>query len=418
VNDAAATSLGERPDASGSLARWLRTPPLWFTLVACGVILAARRPEAWRHAQFWAEDGLIFFGQAWSFGWRAVFLPYGGYLHLLPRLVAGLAVQLDPLWTPTGFMLGAAVFTLYVAARTQSARLPFRPHLAYALAVVLVPDVFEVLLLLVNAQCVLAGALVLLLISRDATRPRQHAHDVAAAVLLGLTGPHSVVLAPLFAWRAWRRRSRASVALAAIVGACALVQAWFIVQLPAEPTRPISGEMLLAVPGMRVGASLLAGSFAPLDYPFAVETALGALVLVAVALGAWLPGPARAERVAVALAFALLLAASLYRCRFVLPDLRHATFGNRYFFVVQLCFVWLAIATTLGGPSRRAARLGAVALLWMVAANFSRLREPGLPDLDWPAQAAKLRSGEAVTVPINPAGWSVSVPARPRSAGR
>ena len=55
-----------------------------------------------------------------------------------------------------------------------------------------------------------------------------------------------------------------------------------------------------------------------------------------------------------------------------------------------------------------------LALLWMLAVNLPRLREPGLPDLDWPAQAAKLRTGEAVTVPINPAGWSVSVPARPR----
>lgn len=61
-------------------------------------------------------------------------------------------------------------------------------HIGGALAVVLVPDAFEVLLVLVNVQWVLAAALVLLLLAIDPQRPREYFHDVAAATLLGLTG--------------------------------------------------------------------------------------------------------------------------------------------------------------------------------------------------------------------------------------
>ena len=40
---------------------------------------------------------------------------------------------------------------------------------------------------------------------------------------MGLTGPFCIVLCPLFAWRAWERRSRSSLVLAAILCACAAV---------------------------------------------------------------------------------------------------------------------------------------------------------------------------------------------------
>ena len=73
-------------------------------------------------------------------------------------------------------------------------------------------------------------------------------------------------------------------------------------------------------------------SFVALDYPLLVETALGALtVLVASALALG-HGPARLERAWLLLAFVALLAASLFRCRNILPDLGHATSGSRYSF--------------------------------------------------------------------------------------
>lgn len=409
---------------AGRVTSFLIHPPLWLTLLACAAILFARRPELVAHPQFWAEDGALFFAQGWVHGARVLIEPYAGYLHLTQRLVTALAVQFDPRWAPAIFVGASLALTLYVAARTQSSRLPFRPHVAFAFAVVLVPDAFEVLLFLVNIQWVLAGGLLLLLVSRDAHRPRHYVHDTVAALLLGLTGPFSVLFAPLFVWRALHRRTTASTLLAALVLACGAVQAWFILKAPLPPpdTR-VATETLLAIPGMRVLASLFVGHFVPLDYPLLVETALGAIAIALVAALAARPGPARLERTWLALAFVVLLAASVLRCRNVLPGLCHFSFGSRYFFAPQLIFLWLL--ATLATDSRRwLARTATVALLWMVAVNLPRLHENALVDQHWAVHAAKLRAGEAVTIPINPTDWSFTVPARPQapavatSAGR
>jgi len=410
----------------GRLARLraaLAHPPVWVTLAVCALILAARRPTELRNPQFWAEDG-VYYAKAYTLGARALLEPFGGYLHTTQRIVAALSQLADPAWAPAIFTGAAFLLTLYVAARTQSPRFPLRPHVGYALAVVLVPDTFEVLLFLTNILRVTAAGLLLVLISREPLRWRQKAHDGAAVLLFGLTGPYSVLFAPLFVWRAWRRRTRASLVLAVLVIGCALTQGVLIglhqtgkladegpVAMGAGVVVP---EKLLAVPGMRIAASLLAGSRVPPDYPLSVEIALGIGVLVAVALLALRKGSARTERVWLAIAFLFVLASALYRCRFVLPDLCHAVYGNRYFYLPQLIVLWLLIDLALE-RRRWLSRGAAVLLLWMLVANIPRLREPGLPDMRWADYAARIRAGEAVEIPTNPGGvepWIVKLPAR------
>lgn len=56
------------------------------------IILFLRRTDAFLNPQFWAEDGTIFYAQAYNLGIaKSLVLPYSGYLHMLPRLVAGLS---------------------------------------------------------------------------------------------------------------------------------------------------------------------------------------------------------------------------------------------------------------------------------------------------------------------------------------
>ena len=404
----------------------LARPPLWVTLLVCAAILAARRPAQVRNPQFWAEDGTVFYAQAHTLGARAFTRSFAGFLHTVSRIGNAISQWFDPAWAPTVSMAAAFLLTLYVAARTQSGRFPLRPHVAYALAVVLVPDTFEILLFLVNADRIVAAGLLLVLISRDARRWWQHAHDVAAVSVLGLTGPYSVFFAPLFIWRAIQRRTRSSVALAVLVLVCASIQGRLIALhqtgrlddggVAAMGAGEVVHAKLLAVPGMRIAGSLVAGARVPLDYPLPVEIVLGLGVLVAVALLAMRRGPARMERIWLALAFLLVLASALYRCRFVLPDLCHAVYGARYFYLPQLIVLWLLIDLAVerrGWLSRGAA----VLLLWMLVANVPRLREPGLQDFRWGDYAPKIRAGEAVEIPINPGGvepWIVRLPARKR----
>jgi hypothetical protein len=393
-------------------------------MIVCAVILAARRPAQIRNPQLWAEEGKIWYAEAYTLGARALVKSFGGYLNTTQRFVAALSQWMDPAWVPTIFVAAAFGLTLYVAARTQSARFPLSPHVGYALAVVLVPDTFEVLLFLNNVDRVTAAGLVLLLVSRDARRWWEHAHDTAAALLFGLTGPYSVIFAPLFVWRALQRRTRASFVLAVLVIGCALTQGSLIVlhekgRLADEgPVAMGHGEFeprkLLAVPGMRIAGSLLAGSRVPADYPLPVETALGVGVLLAVGFLGLRKGRARTERVWLAIACLLVLASALYRCRRVLPDLCHAVYGARYFYLPQLIVLWLLLVLAVD-ERRWLSRAAAVLLLWILAVNIPRLREPGLPDMRWGDYAARIRAGEAVEIPTNPGGvepWIVRLPAR------
>ena len=152
----------------------------------------------------------------------------------------------------------------------------------------------------------------------------------------------------------------------------------------------------------------------PADYPLPVVWALGIGVIGVVGYLALRRGAARTERVWLGIAFLLVLAAGLYRCRLVLPDMCHAVYGNRYFYFPQLTVLWLLVA--LAAEGRRWRSWGAAALLaWMFAVNLPRLREPGLPDMRWGDYAARIRAGEAVEIPTNPGGmepWIVKLPAR------
>ncbi len=251
-----------------SLATLWRKPPLYVLLGTCTLILYARRPDAFRTPQFWAEDG-YFFERNIRIGLDAVFLPYNGYLHLVPRLIAIGASFFDPLWIPACYVLSALFLTLYVAARTQSARMPFAPSAGYALAVVLVPDWRDGLLNVTNIQFTLAAGLLLVLISQDPKNRWQYTHDVLATILLGLTGPFSVLFSPFFALRVWWRRSRSSVVLAICAVTTGSVQGYEILThpVPLGNSSAIDWAYLLAVPGARIVGSLFVGYYFPAHLP-------------------------------------------------------------------------------------------------------------------------------------------------------
>ena len=55
-----------------------------FTLAF--IVIISRRPDAILNPQFWAEDGSVFYAQAYNKGIiNSLFLPYAGYLHAVPR---------------------------------------------------------------------------------------------------------------------------------------------------------------------------------------------------------------------------------------------------------------------------------------------------------------------------------------------
>ncbi|MDP3073391.1 MAG: hypothetical protein Q8N18_24075 [Opitutaceae bacterium] len=382
---------------------------------AIAAILFARKSHALLTPQFWAEDILVFFDQSLRLGPAAIFEPYGGYLHLLPRLVAAFGALLDPAAGPLLYNAAAGLITSAVLASLVSPRTgPLGLGLALALLPVLLPHSGEVFLNLTNVQWFTALLFFAALIKAEPATRGGSCAEAAALGVAGLTGPFGVLLLPAFAWRAWSERSAHAARLLAAVGTTAAVQLWVLLRTP--PSTPaqlrFDAEASVRILADRLGVqTFFAGGVA-------VPTTL-ALVLLAGLLGAatWAAmrsGPHRPARVALLLFPAVMLALVLVRFRELLALFQSHDNGDRYFWIARACLGWLALLAAAGGATRRV-RLAcllppALAVLAALTVNF---RFTPWTDLRWPEQAAILRRGAPARIPIQPAPWTYDFPGRP-----
>lgn len=388
---------------------WQRALVFGFVAIA---IVSIRKTDALYNPQFWAEDGVIFFSQDAEFGPAAIFKTYSGYLHLVPRLIAWVGGHLSACHVPAFYVGSALVCFGLTTARLFSPRLtlPNKPLLALALA--LVPHQGEVFATPTNIQWFAALLFPMILLSEDARTRAQRARDLVIAGVAGLTGPFSILVAPLFVVRWWRRRSRESLLLLAVVGGCAAIQAVLILAIPTPPiprTGPVELLNLLAVASRRLPMLLVFGQAGSPIFttPFIIVT--GAVLLV---LLGWITHHSRASRWSVITMWvlaAVVLAASTYKDRIDLYP-REFISGDRYFFMPRVLMLWLLAcsATWRTWPGRAA---GAVLVL-SFAANLPHLLAPHYADHHWEDYCARIDAGERIVVPINP-GVSFLYPGSP-----
>ena len=98
------------------IRRFLKAPAsiVLFTLIAAVALQVFLRPDLVFAPQFWAEDGKEWFLSAYSTknAFKTLFLPYGGYIQLFPRLTALVAQFAIPLqYIPLFYNLTAIVFS-------------------------------------------------------------------------------------------------------------------------------------------------------------------------------------------------------------------------------------------------------------------------------------------------------------------
>src|SRR5262249_11860265 len=146
-----------------------------FVALAGTVLIFSRRPDAFLHPQFWAEDGPIYFAPAFNSGGLAHLLTaYHGYPALLNRSVALLAIHLPLAWAPSVFnaigLLCQLLPALIVVSRRAETLISSRIiRIGVAAFYFALPGTFETDINLTNAQWHLALAAALLLV---ATPPR------------------------------------------------------------------------------------------------------------------------------------------------------------------------------------------------------------------------------------------------------
>lgn len=409
----------DRPPGAGraAFAGWWREPRLtWPVFAALAGLIALRKPSALHTPQLWAEDGSVFLLENDQFGLAALFQPYMGYLHTIPRLTAWLAsVLLDPAWWPAAYNGVAFACWVGVIARTFSARLalPHKPWLALAMFVG--PQTGEILLNLTNVQWIAAFVFVQQALIARPANGRERAGDLALIALVGLTGPFVIALVPLLAWRWWRDRRGDNLAVLLVAGACAATQAWLIHRAAItfeHQHAPLQAFNALAVLSRRLLVWPIAGPDVAHALPPAATAAIGALVGGALLVWSLRPHPRRLLRAQLLAAAALLMLAGFLRMR---PDTWGAddlNFSDRYFFLPRVLLAWL-ILLEIDATPRAVAWAARVAALGIALVHLPGYRLPDPPDFHWRERCDPIRRGEPGRIPILPEEWILEYPGRP-----
>jgi hypothetical protein len=397
---------------------WYR---LWWLVAACAVLLALRKPWALHTPQLWAEDGSIFLTQDEQMGIRAWWLPYNGYLHLLPRLIAWIASHTaDPAWWPAIYNGLAYFITVALFARLASRRveLPGKPWLM--LSFVFVVGTGEVLINVTNLQWVTAFFLILQLFTRQATTTAQRVADLTILALVGLNGPFALVLLPLFMWRAWRDRFADTLLALAMVGVCAAVQGWLVTRTGPglslhtgnEPFDPLK---FLSIIGSRLVTWPLLGPGAVRPLPGWVHALIGVAVIAPLIGWALRRDPRRGVRGLIVAAFCLITFASVYRARVDTWTQDNLVNGDRYFYMPRVLLAWLLVFEFDARP-RAVAWLARGICALAVVQHAPRYMLPAPKDYHWAEHCDPIRRGVPANIYTLPEGWWIEYPGRATKA--
>jgi len=393
--------------------------------------LVSHRPDAVLNAQFFAEDGLAWYRDAYEFGGlNVLFSPQAGYQHLLQRLAGALAVLLPLRLAPLLFNLIAISCQVLVVNLLASRRLAFlipdlRVRLVMGLVYVGLPDSWEVLGLLSTAHWHLAVVACIVILGEPARDGWSRAADCGLLLLAVLSGPFAILLLPMAALTWLWRRERWSVVLLSLVTCGALVQG-VIALLTAATGRgavPLgaSPRLFVDIVGIQV---FLAGLIGEELFFYNLPSAINRPMLVWAAFfgGAavfaytlWRsPWPVR-----LFVGFALAVLAAALTTPLVAedsaqwPQLLIQGVGGRYWLLPRVAFLvalyWMGTAAT-PRLARVPAKLALMLLLPMgIAVDW--VHRP-FADLGWSERVGVFYAAEPGTTiefPVHPRGWTLTL---------
>jgi hypothetical protein len=390
-----------------------------FVFMVAFAIVLSRRPDAVLKAQFYAEDGAIWYPAAYQFGLRCLLMPVAGYLHTLTRLVALLTLLFPFSAAPLVMNLCAIAVqilpvNLFLSSRFSDIPLPTRTLASFLYLAI--PNSFEIHANITNVQWHLALLACLLLLARQSCAKGWRVFDGTVLVLTSLSSALAILLVPVGAVLRWKRRNKWSATSLALLIPGAEVQLLLALLSHSRQVAPNGASLtrLVTILGGQVFLSSLLGlqtlrSIPPGNGLFFLEALAALLGLAVLTLALW-----RAPfelRLFVAFALAVLAAGlanplggppRLFQWEWLsMPGL-----GNRYYFFPMLAFLAALLWTARSGSSSLWLRCFAVALLLLLPIGIYRdWRYPAFKDLrfhDYAVRFERAPSGTKISIPINP----------------
>lgn len=400
--------LGQRDGLSLSAQLWV--------FGAILLVLFSRCPSLLIHAQFFAEDGSVWYAQAYNFGWlSSISIPQAGYLQTLPRLGTGLALLVPLQYAPLMMAVVGLLFQALPAGILLSERCrtwaPLTIRVLFATAYIVLPNAREVHVVLTNAQWHLALAEVLLAFASPPKGWPGRFFDCILFLIGGFSGPFCIVLAPLVLVYWWVRRRSWSLAVFALMSVGALTQVLVLVLGAPRVQQDLGANLNIFL--RMIGGDIVAGAmfgghgFALRSPMFLIVPAACCCFVICLYCLRW----GNLELKLFILYCAALLGASL-RSPLVMGQKRlwEVLAGDtaaRYWLLPMLAFVWSAIWCARYAANRLVAIVSTGIVLVMPIGIVTDWRYPAFPDKHFPQFVSQFRDaspGTQITIPIVPDG--------------
>ena len=417
---------------SGANRPALQRRTIAAVLVCYALLLCVRAPQIIIKGRFWAEEGKVYFSNAWTMHpWTALFTPYVGYLNL-PANAATLAarylmpLELAPYLTISVALAGHLIAPLLLLTATDAWLRPLPVRLGCVLMLLLAPQVGEGLLNTICSQFQLALCCSLIL-ALEIPPGRSRFTLFGLLFVAPLCGLVSIALLPLYFARAWADRSRPRFVQGCVLSAGAIIQLSLFF-------RDVPGR----IHALQPLTALCVITLRYLDAPF---LGLGHAASLADLLHQRLPHGhvPRTLLYLPVIAFGLLLFITLHRRRarpafWLLAGggaigaftylgaiggggaLVDSLSGERYVFVPQTLFglTLLSLAAVYHGWTQR---LCAFAVLWLLAVGAHAYARPWAIQANgppWRREIALWRVDPSHAIKLWPAGWTMTLAKYPR----
>lgn len=403
---------------------------LGLVAAASLLIILTRKPDAFFNAQFWAEDGVVWYQQAYETGWKSLLLPQNGYFQTVSKLTAVLAQRFPLAYAPLLFNLVSAAFKilpvlLVFSSRSASLFSSIWSRVAVCSLYLAHPYSWEVFLNVTNIHWHLALAALVLLYFESWPGLWRKLVDAGVMMLCGLSGTFALFLAPIAAWRWYRSRSRRALVLGLLLAATAMIQLAAIITT-ASGTRSAaqldaSLGWLVRIVGGQIGAAGLLGEawvhlFATTwwNAEIALPLAFGCFAALIFARAWWAskhPALCGLTLLAAMVFVAALASPQISSSQGQWPLFAKPGVGGRYVFIpivaLHAALLWVATGDQHRIWRRAAALALAVVVLVAIPASW---RIPPYRDFQFVEHAARFEAsppGTIVEIPINPVGWSL-----------
>lgn len=395
------------------------------------LLLAFKSNDALTLPQFFAEDVSIFFKEQLGHSLPQLWVPYAGYLHVVPRMVAWLGGLLDASKAPLVYNLCAIILSAASLAYACQRMRDIIPLPLAAVTFLAVPISGEILGTITNVQWFLQFVIATACLTepRSLVGKYRGLRDIAL-LAVALTGPFSIILALLIGCitaASWLDRrfslrlfeghlatwtARCDRRALAMVTMGALLQLVIVLTHAPKNTEAQRGLLELLhitftdlAPIHTFGKDFLTGNGWLVVYVIAVTCLF---------FGKGMDGSKRITVLAM-LCFACGEMFAPVRLKEVTP-LYQFLLSDRYFYVFKVVFWWAAYASLVSWGSLRRADAAKIVTLFVALVavnNIEHMRRPPFADLHWKQNARDLKVSGPHTIFVNPPGWGVIIDVPP-----